>query len=262
MIIYGPFQSRRLGLSLGIDIIPAVTKICTFICPYCEIGFTSLEGFSDIKKRITIPDSFFNYLDENLPRILQEETQLDSITIGYNGEPTLTRNLDAIISKIKEIRGDSGSNTPISIFTNSSTILDTRVCLSLSQVDNVVAKLDAGIQDIFQIVNKPHPSVPPISDIVTGLRSYKKKYSENSLIIQTMLIDGELSNIQDANIKSLAEAYDKICPDRIQLYTISRSPAHFLVKPVSKEKLHNIEEKIYLTAEKNFRGKIEIYPFR
>jgi wyosine [tRNA(Phe)-imidazoG37] synthetase (radical SAM superfamily) len=251
-----------LGLSLGIDIIPAVTKICTFICPYCEIGFTSLEGFSDINKRITIPDSFFNYLDENLPGILQEETQLSSITIGYNGEPTLTRNLDGIIFKIKEIRGDLGSNTPISIFTNSSTILDARVCLSLSQVDNVVAKLDAGIQEIFQKVNKPHPSVPPISDIVTGLRSYKKKYPGNSLIIQTMLIDGEISNIQDVNIVSLAHAYDEINPDRIQIYTISRAPADFSVKPVSKEILNKIEEKINAITELNLRNKLEIFPFR
>lgn len=262
MVIYGPFPSRRLGLSLGIDILPAATKTCTFICPYCEIGFTNLEGFSDISKRVTVPDSFFKYLDKNLPGILREEILLDSITIGYNGEPTLARNLKAIIIKIKNIRDESGSNTPISIFTNSSTILDADVCLSLLLVDNVVAKLDAGIQKIFQKINKPHPSVPPISDIVTGLRSYKKKYSENSLIIQTMLIDGELSNIQDVNIISLAEAYDKICPDRIQLYTISRPPANYLVESVTKEKMHSIEEKIYSIAEKNFENKLEIYTLR
>jgi wyosine [tRNA(Phe)-imidazoG37] synthetase (radical SAM superfamily) len=77
-----------------------------------------------------------------------------------------------------------------------------------------------------------------------------------------MLVDGELSNIKDDNITSLAESYDKICPDRIQLYTISRPPADFSVRPVSKEKLCYIEEKINTISEKNFRKKLEIFPVR
>ena len=261
-MIYGPFSSRRLGLSLGIDILPAVTKICTYNCSYCEIGFTFLEGYSDINERVTFPDSFLEYLDENLPTILQKETELDSITLGYNGEPTLSRNLREIIIKIKEIRDDSDLNIPISIFSNSSTIHDDDICSSLSLVNKVYAKVDSGLQKTFQKVNEPFPSVPSISEIIAGLRKFKMNYPGNTLIIQTMLIDGEIGNIEDVNIESLAHAYDEINPDKVDLYTLSQRPANFLAKPVSEEKLHIIEEKIYSIAKRNFRNKIEIFPFR
>ncbi|MHA1729391.1 MAG: radical SAM protein [Promethearchaeota archaeon] len=260
-MIYGPFPSRRLGLSLGVDILPRI-KTCTFNCPYCEIGPTIGKGYASIEKEIKLNDNYYAEMYENLKTVLKNIPFLNSITVGYNGEPTLAVNLDEIIGKIREIKNEINQKVPISIFTNSSTILNQKVCKHLSLVDKVVAKLDAATTGVFQIMNNPHPSVPPIEEIINGLKEYKENYPNNKLILQTMLIDGKYANIGSKNIKALSEAYKKICPDKIQLYTISRAPADRSVKVVSDKKLREIKERIISFIGKGFTQKIWVFPFR
>jgi len=258
--IYGPFLSRRLGLSLGIDLLADnECKICTFNCIYCEIGITKLKGYSSIKKRITLSNKFISILEKQLAHVLKVETLLDSITIGYNGEPTLISNLGDIIENIRRIRNSSNLKTPISIFTNSSTILDNNVCKSLDKSNNVIAKLDAGTQKIFHLINRPHYSVPNISKIIDGLTNYKKNYPNNKLIIQTMFINGKYSNIQNNNLKELAYAYKQINPDLIQIYSISRPPADVSVEKINFNQLIKIKSTILEYLNQDNKLNIKIY---
>jgi len=243
--IYGPFLSRRLGLSLGIDLLAQFKyKLCTFNCVYCEIGFTRPEYYCPVHKRILIDNKLINHIETQLSKILLDEHNLESITIGYNGEPTLVQNLDIIVEKIKKIRYNFKLNTPISIFTNSSTILDKNVCKNLSKIDNIIFKLDAATDKIFKIINKPHYTVPKISEIIEGIKNFKEKFCKTKLIIQTMLIKGNYANITLENLKNLAEAYQTIQPDHIQLYSISRSPADPSVRRLSIDELIEIKNKI------------------
>jgi len=243
--IYGPFLSRRLGLSLGIDLlVQNEYKICTFNCRYCELGITKPIGLASINKRMKLEDDFIENLKNQLSRILEIETSLDSITIGYFGEPTLISNLRKILIEIKKIRNQSKLKTPISIFTNSSTILDNKVREALVCADRVIAKLDAGEQDTFIKINRPHYTVPKISEIIYGLREFKIEHPNNELIIQTMLINGDSNNISTENINRLAEAYKIIIPDSVQLYSISRPPAETSVRRISIDNLIKIKIKM------------------
>ncbi|MBD3228464.1 MAG: hypothetical protein GF329_09770 [Candidatus Lokiarchaeota archaeon] len=261
--VYGPFLSRRIGLSLGIDLLAQnkIKKRCVYDCIYCEIGETPSIGYSSIDKRIKLEKEFIQYLEKRLSDVLKKEKNLDSITIGYSGEPTLIENLGEVINKIKPIRGKYCPNTPISIFTNSSTILDNKVCEALDKVDNIITKLDTADQNLFQLVNRPHRSVPHISKLIDGLKNYKKYYTNNNLYIQTMLINGKYSNTSSESLKKLASAYDLIKPDLIQMYSISRSPAmRSLVKNVYSPQLKELKNLVIEFLEnEDLIEKIRIY---
>jgi wyosine [tRNA(Phe)-imidazoG37] synthetase (radical SAM superfamily) len=261
MIIYGPFRSRRLGLSLGVDTLPWI-KSCTFNCLYCEIGHTPLEGFKSTDKRILIPNDFLQQLEFELKTVLETEISLDSITIGYNGEPTLVKDLDKIIQKIEDVKKRLNSKVPTSLFTNSSTILEENICAKISKVDKVIAKLDCAQQELFFKLNKPHPSVPKIADIINGLASFKKKYPKNMLVLQTLLVDGVIQNYKSENLNALASAYSIIQPDIIQIYTISRPPASRYTRPLDLAKLEGVRKYINQKVDQSIKEKIEVFPFR
>ena len=257
--IYGPFLSSRLGLSLGIDLLAQNKyKVCTFDCIYCEIGRTNPKGYSSVNKRISIA-KFHKTIKEKLTRILKIEQNLDSITIGYNGEPTLISDLAEIIDLIKHVRDYLGIKTPISIFTNSSTILDDQICNKLAKTDKIIAKLDVATQRDFILINNPHFSVPHISKIIAGLKNYKDKYPNNKLIIQTMLIDGTINNLNDENLKNLSKAYDLICPDLVQLYSVARPPPSPSIKKVKINKIVQIKNKINNFSQKEKKINIKIF---
>lgn len=257
-MIFGPINSRRLGVSLGVDILPTI-KSCSFNCNYCEIGLTHPQGYVSIRERMKFGKDKLIFLLLRLQQMIIE-WKLDSITIGYNGEPTLVENLGDILDKIQEQKKRLQHTIPISIFTNSSTILDQEVCKNLSKVDKVIAKLDCALQDTFLQVDCPHSSVPDITDIIKGLEDYKKNYPSNELIIQTMLIGGSVNNITPLDIDALAKAYIKINPDLIHLYTVARRPAVLSVKPVTLEDLKRIKNEIVERTNPKMGEIIKVFP--
>ncbi|TFF86616.1 MAG: radical SAM protein [Promethearchaeota archaeon] len=258
--IYGPFLSRRLGLSLGVDLLfQQKFKTCTYDCVYCEIGFTKKVGLSSINKRIKLEENTVNEIIERLKIVLNNERSIDSITIGYFGEPTLIDNLDTIVDQIKNSRNEANLNAPISIFTNSSTISNDLVRKNLSKTDRVIAKLDAADQNTFLRINRPHKTVPKISKIIDGLKKYKINYKENKLIIQTLLIEGKYKNTDYKNLKQLSAAFDLIKPDLIQLYSISRTPADKNVKYINKKHLNELKDVLIRNSENPKILDIQIY---
>jgi wyosine [tRNA(Phe)-imidazoG37] synthetase (radical SAM superfamily) len=258
--IYGPFLSRRLGLSLGVDLLfQQKFKTCTYDCVYCEIGFTKKIGLYSIKKRIKLEQNTVNEILSQLKIVLNNERSIDSITIGYFGEPTLIENLDTIVDKIKDIRDEVNLKAPVSIFTNSSTISIDYLCKKLSKTDRVIAKLDAADQNTFLRINRPHNTVPSISKIIEGLKKYKINYKKNKLIIQTLLIAGKYKNTNYENLKRLSAAYDIIKPDSIQLYSISRTPADKNVKFIDKKHLNELKDVLIRNSENPKILDIQIY---
>jgi len=244
---YGPFQSRRLGLSLGVDILPKF-KLCTYNCVYCEIGST--DKLVSPEYRIKAPPSI-NYRNE-LKDILKYVPHLNSITFGYNGEPSLNANLLDFLQitlKVREKIKWTDRKPIITLFTNSSTLYLEEIRQDVKQFELVLAKLDAATPDDFQRANNPHRETPKIDTIIESLVKLKKEMPEShKLAIQSLIYNSYredfIPNSNDINITNLAKAIKKIKPDSVQIYSIARIPANYYVFSIDKEKKKEIVDKI------------------
>ena len=244
---YGPFQSRRLGLSLGVDILPKF-KLCTYNCVYCEIGST--EKLVSPEYRIKAPPSI-NFRKE-LKDILKYVPHLNSITFGYNGEPSLNRNLLDFLKITLEVREKikwTDRKPIITLFTNSSTLYLDKIRQKVKQFELVLAKLDAATPEDFQRSNNPHPETPKIDSIIKSLVKLKKEMpSGHKLAIQSLIYNSYredfIANSNDINITNLAKAIKKIKPNSVQIYSIARIPANYYVFSIDKEKKKEIVDKI------------------
>ena len=244
---YGPFQSRRLGLSLGVDILPKF-KLCTYNCVYCEIGST--DELVSPEYRLKAPPSI-NFRNE-LKDILKYVPHLNSITFGYNGEPTLNSNLLDFLKITLRVREEikwTDKKPIITLFTNSSTIYLKEIRQEVKQFELVLAKLDGATPEDFQRANNPHRETPKIDTIIESLVKLKKEMPEShKLAIQSLIYNSYredfIPNSNDINITNLAKAIKKIKPDSVQIYSVARIPANYYVFSIDKKKKKEIVDKI------------------
>ena len=235
---YGPFNSRRLGLSLGVDILPNY-KLCTFDCVYCEIGPTN-QVISP-KDRITAPPSS-NFRKE-LKDILKFVPHLDSITFGYNGEPTLNNSLLDFYKITLDVRSElKWDKKPpmITLFTNSTTLYLEEIRERVKHFDLVLAKLDAATDKDLIRTNRPHKDCPDVATIADSLTKLKKVMPTNKLTIQCLISrsyrDDFLSNDNAENIEQIAYLIKEINPDIVQLYSIARIPSEYFVYAIDEKR--------------------------
>ncbi|MHA1804552.1 MAG: radical SAM protein [Promethearchaeota archaeon] len=246
---YGPFPSRRLGLSLGVDILLR-KKTCSFNCVYCEIGPTLrnnwVSPFHEVKRK---PSPNFR---KELSSILRYYPHLDSITFGYNGEPTLNPHVDEYRRIASSVREEfSWQKTPpkITLFTNSSTLFREEVREKIIHFDLILAKLDAANEVDFQETNQPHEEVPSIHEIIDSLALLRKELPPGKeLVLQCLFFNSyrkdRPSNNNSRNLQSLIKAIKKIKPSRVQIYTIGRIPSEPHVHALSPVEIFNIAETI------------------
>ncbi len=257
---YGPFRSRRLGLSLGIDILPK-NKLCTYNCVYCEIGPT-YETVSP-EYRIKAPPSS-NFRKE-LKDILKYVPHLTSLTFGYNGEPTLNEKLLDFYTITLDVRSElKWNNKPplITLFTNSSTLYSSEVRERVKYFDLVLAKLDAATENDFISTNRPHKDCRDINIVVDSLVKLRKDMPNKKLAIQCLISKSHredfISNDNNENIKRLAYAIKKIKPDIVQLYSIARIPSEYFVYAIDEKRKKEIV-KIFKEIIKNDLIEINYY---
>ena len=260
---YGPFQSRRLKLSLGVDVLPK-KKICTYDCVYCEIGPTGQSQLVSPDFRIKAPPS--NNYRKELISILKHVPHLNSITFGYNGEPTLNERLLEFHKVTKDVRAElewTNEEPKLTLFTNSSTLHFQEVRKRVREFDLVLAKLDAGDEENFQRLNRPHEDTPKLELIIDSLVKLKEEMPKNNkLAIQCLVCqsyrDDFISNDNDANIRKLADAMKRIKPDMVQLYSIARIPAQYFVFGIGEERKKQIVEE-FKAIVSNERVEINYY---
>ncbi|MBY9005630.1 MAG: hypothetical protein KGD63_02630 [Candidatus Lokiarchaeota archaeon] len=245
---FGPVKSRRLGLSLGVDILPK-EKYCTFNCVYCEIGCTDPNQLVSPEYKIHAPPS--TAFRKELKDILKYSPNLNSITFGYNGEPTLNENILDFLKIVYQIRDELKWNIKpkISILTNSSTLYLKEIRDKVSQFEYIIAKLDAAAEKDFKITNRPHKNVPKINEIINSIMKLKDEMpNQNKLSIQILLYQSYIkdrnSNINNENLYQLGCAIKKIRPDFVQLYSIARIPAEPTIYSIDNKKLENISKKL------------------
>jgi len=225
--LYGPVPSRRLGLSLGVDIIPA--KVCTLDCIYCQIGRTTEKTIE--RKNYTDIEAV---LDELKKRVAQG-LKADFITISGSGEPTLNSRLGELIDGIKKI-----TSFPVAVLTNGTLLYRPDVRADCAKADVVLPSLDAGDQRAFQRINRPHNDIS-IEKVISGLCAFRNEFA-GQIWLEVFFVDG--LNTDSKQIAKIKDAIKRICPDKVQLNTAVRPTAEPNVKIVDAEKLQSIANQL------------------
>ncbi|MDE5810476.1 MAG: radical SAM protein [Muribaculaceae bacterium] len=239
--IFGPIHSRRLGVSLGVNLMPRDGKVCTFDCLYCEAGFNAQgPGKAGIPDRAEVK----KLLEAKLADMKQKDEPLDVITFSGNGEPTLHPDFKGVINDTIELRDRYFPNVKISVLSNSTRINQQPVVEALKRVDNNILKLDSAIDSTVRLIDRPTYPTYSVDSIVDSMKQFG-----NDLIIQTMFLRGShdgtpIDNTTDHEVDALIEVYKKLKPREVMIYSIDRkTPEENLVK-VEKDELLKIAEKI------------------
>lgn len=239
--IFGPIRSRRLGVSLGINLMPDDGKICSFDCLYCEAGYNSQGAGST---GLPAVERVSADLEKKLTAMRAAGEPLDVITFSGNGEPTLHPEFPAIVDEVIRLRDLYYPRARISVLSNSTRIFDAPVAEALRRVDNNILKLDSAVEETMRLIDRPNSPDFTVERVVGALRRF-----EGQAIIQTMLLRGEhngvpVDNTTDREISALIEAYKSIKPREVMIYSLDRStPEEKLVK-VEREELQKIAERI------------------
>jgi wyosine [tRNA(Phe)-imidazoG37] synthetase (radical SAM superfamily) len=232
MHIYGPVPSRRLGYSLGVDILPF--KTCSLDCIYCQLGTTERKKVQ--RNKYFDVDAILG----QIKNLIVSGQRIDYITFSGSGEPTLNVFIGILIREIKKT-----TQIPVAVLTNSTLLSQKSVRNALSDADLVVPSLDAATQDIFDRINRPHSSLK-IRQVIKGLKIFRQEFS-GKIWLEILLVKGV--NDSPAHIKKLKKAISKINPDKIQLNTVVRPPAENSALPLSPQELDKIREYFGKKAE-------------
>ena len=221
--VFGPVPSRRLGISLGVDIIPF--KTCSLDCLYCECGRTT--ELTAERRRFFAP----HLLLEELAAVLPAMPGLDYITFSGSGEPTLNSDLGALIVAIRKL-----SRTPLAVLTNGTLLFREDVRRELLAADVVLPSLDAALSSSFARINQPAPELD-LGRIVDGMVAFREEYS-GKIWLEVFILKGVNDNEDD--IAALGAALRRIRPDKVQLNTLDRPPACPGVESVDFAQLERI----------------------
>lgn len=219
-IIYGPVCSRRLGASLGINLLPNGYKLCSFNCIYCQYGWTTKPTLTlnDHGQNLPRPAEVSAALEAFLQRAAKRKNRIDCITFSGNGEPTLHPDLAEIVAVAKRLRDRYLPRAKLAILSNSSTVGRAEVREALDMMDLKLMKLDAGTEDLIRRLNAPAPPFY-LGEVVAGLKSLK------DVILQSMFVQGRLSNTDPDSVEYWLEKVREIRPTLVQIYTLDRPPA-------------------------------------
>lgn len=240
-IAFGPIHSRRLGNSLGINLLPTDLKICSFDCLYCECGWT-------LEKRLTAREFYpvetvLQAIEHKLQVCRDSGTPVDSLTFSGNGEPTLHPHYDQIIEGLIPLRNQYYPNAVISCLSNATQLFRPEIRSALLRIENPILKLDAGNQEMLNKINGPVVEVN-LDEVVEGLCAFK-----GNLIVQTMFLSGEkegisFDNSEDPHFSQWLALVKKINPRKVMIYSLDRETPALHLRKFDKAKLEIIADKV------------------
>ena len=239
-IIFGPIKSRRLGVSLGINLLPVDGKICTFDCIYCECGYNTTAKDSGMPDRITVKAA----LETKLLKMKAAGEAPDVITFAGNGEPTIHSEFPEIVDDTIELRDKYFPNAKISVLSNSTCVRRPSVFVALQKIDNNILKLDSAIDATVQLIDRPTQSTFTVAGLIEELKRF-----EGNLIIQTMFLRGthdgrKIDNTTDEEVSALISALEEIKPKQVMIYTLDRETPENTLEKVTLEELETIAERL------------------
>ncbi len=239
-MIFGPVYSRRLGVSLGINLLPIDRKFCNFNCIYCECGYTGAPG-----AKLVLPDrsGLKELLIIKLRELKGTTNEPDTITFAGNGEPTIHPEFSGIIDDAIVVRNKFSPATKIGVLSNASMLRKTKVVEALKKIDQNIQKLDTGLDETLNILNQPRRKIT-IDTIVEYLVAFDGK-----LIIQTMFVRGEykkqyVDNTSEKELAAWLPLIKKINPEYVMIYTIDRETPTPGLEKVPEVELNEIAKKV------------------
>lgn len=235
--IFGPVNSRRLGVSLGINLMPADGKVCTFDCLYCECGFNA--DFRPTLKRPTRQE-----VKEGLEKVLKQRHEanlpLDDITFAGNGEPTGHPDFKGIVEDTIKLRNQYFPLAGLSVLSNSTFIYKEEIREALMLVDNNILKLDTIDPDYIKKLDRPQQPFYDVNEIIKNLKLFN-----GHVIIQTMFLRGDgLDNTSEYYVAPWLAAVKDIKPEKVMVYTIDRETPDKKLEKASRETLDGIKVRV------------------
>lgn len=234
--IFGPIKSRRLGISLGINLLPADGKACTFDCIYCECGFNADHR---PKKPLPTREEVRTALEAKLKEMNAEGTHPDVLTFAGNGEPTMHPHFSGIIDDTILLRDTYCPQAKVSVLTNSTLITRPAVFEALKKVDNNILKLDTVDKDYIKRVDRPVGKYD-LEALVQQMKAFNGR-----AVVQTMFMKGivngiDMDNTGDSYVKPWIETVKEIAPREVMIYTIDRETPQKGLQKATKEELDRI----------------------
>lgn len=240
-IVFGPIHSRRLGTSLGINLLPYDGKLCSFDCIYCECGYNK-----DFKTKTKLPtlENIKAAINDKLETLSKENVKLDVITFSGNGEPTLHPNFSEIIDYTILSRNKYYPDAKISVLSNAMHIGKENIFNALQKVDNNILKLDSAFIETVRIMDCPNSNTYSIKKQVELFKQFKGNF-----ILQTMFLKGshngnEINNTTENEIEAWLEIVRETNPREVMIYTIDRETPEKNLEKISLERLNKIGEKV------------------
>lgn len=233
-IIFGPIYSRRLGNSLGVNILPIEGKLCNFDCIYCECGWNK-DGVS--QKRFPTLEEVDQAVRESFRKLSEKGEKVDSITFSGNGEPTLHPQFADIVDRLIQYRDEFLPQARISVLSNATRLGNVKVLEALKKIDNPILKIDAGLGYLIGLMNRPHSGYD-MTAVIEGLKSF-----DGDFILQTMFLkspDFDLLNAE--NVEAWRNIVRVLKPREIMVYTIDRETPDKRLEKISVEQMEKIVE--------------------
>ena len=228
-IVFGPIYSRRLGSSLGVNILPSKGKLCNFDCVYCECGWNKDGAVAHM--RFPTLEEVRGALTENISKASAEGTAVDSITFSGNGEPTMHPDFAEIIDLTLSLRDEYFPDAKVSVLSNATLLHREDVLNALKRVDNPILKIDASRQNLVEKINKP-VGVYVLDAVVENLKKF-----DGNFILQTMFLRSqEFDTVADGALEGWMDMVRMLKPRQVMVYTIDReTPDKTLAKYTAEE---------------------------
>jgi len=227
-IIFGPIKSRRLGVSLGINLLPTDSKVCSFNCIYCECGWTPRKR---IQKAILPPRALVKQkLEEKLIDMLANNELPDVITFAGNGEPTLHPEFEGIIEDAIELRNRLTPSAKIAVLSNATMLHKPAVVRALLKIEDNIQKLDSAFEETIRKIDCPALNFS-LKDVVSNLKSFNGKVIIQTLFVKGIFKDQIIDNTTEEEVAEWLKLIKEIKPSQVMIYTIDRdTPATGLEK--------------------------------
>ena len=240
-IIYGPVHSRRLGLSLGVNLLPTESKLCSFDCIYCECGWNAEHPGG---RRFNAREEVRTHLAGALSRMAAEGTPPDVITFAGNGEPTLHPDFEAIIDDTLSLRDAHCPGAKVSVLSNATQIHREEVRRALLRVDNNILKLDSAFDATVRRIDNPQNAAYAVRDIVREMKRF-----EGRMILQTMFLRGvcngvPVDNTTEEVVSAWLRLVEEIRPQKVMVYSLDRDTPCPTLEKVPREELQAIAARV------------------
>ena len=232
-IVYGPIRSRRLGVSLGVNLMPTTAKLCTFDCVYCECGWNQPVLHPTLPTRDEVREALRTQLSAH-------QSQLDVITFSGNGEPTLHPDFLGIIEDTCALRDEYCPKAKVSVLSNSTQLGRKDVVEALRLCDNRILKLDSAIDTTMRLVDKPVNAQLTVGQVVEWLKVFDGDFTLQTCFLRGNYEGQVIDNTTDEELRAWYEVVDKLHPKQVMIYVIDRETPLKTLEKIPAEKMEEI----------------------